>query len=99
MRAHSSRQLHVSVVSDEDDFMLVEYFEDVVSDEGEDEQGQNIPNSESSNLHISLSDWVLVQYEGQEFPGEVTNIVGMDFEVSVMMGFMGKGHFEYFDLF
>ena len=60
--------------------MLVKIFEDVVSDQGEEEQDQNIAIIETNNnFHVSLGDWVLV-----EFPGEVTTTVGLDFEVSVM---------------
>ena len=55
--------------------MLVKIFEDVVSDQGEEEQDQN----NYYYFHTSLGDWVLV-----EFPGEVTTTVGLDFEVSVM---------------
>ena len=36
------------------------------------------------NFNINLGDWVLVSYDWQKFPGEVTNITGLDFEATVM---------------
>ena len=36
------------------------------------------------NIIININDWVLVLYEGERFPGEVTNITGSDFKVNVM---------------
>ena len=83
--AHNSRQPRVSTASDERDSKLVKILEDAVSDQGEEDQDKHIPMIETnSNFPISLGDWVLVSYDGQEFPGEVTPTVGLDFEVIVM---------------
>ena len=35
-------------------------------------------------LEVNIGDWVLVNYDGADFPGEITNIVGFDYEVNVM---------------
>ena len=36
------------------------------------------------NIITNIDDWVLVLYEGERFPDEVTNITGSDFKVNVM---------------
>ena len=38
----------------------------------------------TKNLNVNLGDWIQVNYVGQKFPGEVPNIIGLDFEVNVM---------------
>ena len=35
-------------------------------------------------LNLSIGQWVLVSYEGNEFPGEVTSMDDSDIEVNVM---------------
>ena len=85
VREHNSRQLHVSSVSGDNNVSLVGIFKDVVCDEEESVQEpvQDGPVL-TRNLNINLGDWVLVCYDRQKFPGEVTNITGLDFEDNVM---------------
>ena len=85
VRAHNSKQLHVSSVSGDNDVSLVGIFKDVVCDEEESVQEpvQDDPVL-TRNLNINLGDWVLACYDRQKFPGEVTNITGLDFEVNVI---------------
>ena len=76
--------LRPSKVSTEDDFTLVEILQGAASDESEPEE-QNQPNDENQEtLEVDISAWVLVNYDGADFPGEITNIVGFDYEVNVM---------------
>ena len=84
MQAHNAKMLRVSTVSTEDDFTLVVIFQGAGSDESEPEE-QNQPNDENQEtLEFDIGDWVLVNYVGADFPGEVTNINGFDYEVNVM---------------
>ena len=85
MRAHNSKPLHVSSVSADNDVSLAGIFKDVVRDEEESVQEpvQDGPVL-TRNFNINLGDWVLVSYDRQKFPGEVTNITGLDFEANVM---------------
>jgi len=84
VRAHNAKMLRVSTVSTKDDFTLVEIFQGAGSDESEPEE-QNQPNDENQEtLKVNIGDWVLVNYDGADFPGEITNIVGFDYEVNVM---------------
>ena len=63
VRAHNSKQLHVSPVSGDNNVSLVGIFKDVVCDEEESVQEpvQDGPVL-TRNLHINLGDWVLVCY-------------------------------------
>ena len=62
----------------------MEIFQGAASDESEPEE-QNQPNDENQEtLEVDIGDWVLVDYNGADFPGEITNIVGFDYEVNVM---------------
>ena len=85
LRAHNSKQLHVSSVSDDNDVSFVGIFKDVACDEEESVQEpvQNGPVF-TRNLKMNLGDWVLVSYDRQKCPGEVTSISGLDFEVNAM---------------
>ena len=84
VRAHNAKMLRVSTVSTEDDFTLVEIFQGAGSDQSEPEE-QTQPNDENQEtLEVDISDWVLVNYDGADFPGEITNIVGFDYEVNVL---------------
>ena len=84
VRAHNAKMLRVSTVSTKDDFTLVEIFQGAGSDESEPEE-QNQPNDRNEvTLEVNIGDWVLVNYDGADFPGEITNIVGFDYEVNVM---------------
>ena len=84
MQAHNAKMLRVSTVSTEEDFTLVEIFQGVGYNESEPEE-QNQPNDENQEtLEVNIGDWVLVKYDGADFPGEVTSIVGFDYEVNVM---------------
>ena len=84
MRAHNAEMLRGSTVSTEDDFTLVEIFQGARSDESEPKE-QNQPKDENQGtLEFESGDWVLVNYNGADFPGEITNIVGPYYEVNVM---------------
>ena len=42
---------------------------------------------QSNNYHVSkykIGDWVLVRYDSQKYPGEVTKVIGSELEVSTM---------------
>ena len=55
--------------------------------DAEGDTGNDVLDSDQvicDNIIININDWVLVSYEGERFPGEVTNITGSDFEVNVM---------------
>ena len=41
-------------------------------------------NAQHETLNFSIGQWVLVNYEGDEFPGEVTSMEDSDVEVNVM---------------
>ena len=87
-----AKQLHVSSVSVYNDFLLVGIIKGVVSDKGEEDSVQDSPNP-TRNLNVNFEDWILVNYDGRKFPGKVTNIIGLDFEVNVMhksLGAFGK---------
>ena len=56
---------------------------DTESESGE-SQLNPISDSPNSDIQIYTGDWVLVHYQGSNFPGEVTAIYGLDFEVNVM---------------
>ena len=57
--------------------------EDTENESGE-SQLKPISDSPNSDLQIDIGDWVLVHYQGSNFPGEVTAIYGLDFKVNVM---------------
>ena len=88
VRAHNSKQLYVSSVSSNNDFLLVGIFKGVVSDKEEEDSIQDSP-IHTWNLNVNLGDWILVNYDRQKFPGEVTHITGLDFEVNVMHKSLG----------
>ena len=84
MQAHNAKMLRVSTASTEEDFTLVEIFQGFGYNESEPEE-QNQPNDENQEtLEVNIGDWVLVNYDVADFPGEVTSIVGIDYEVNVM---------------
>ena len=84
MLAHNAKILRVSTVSTEEDFTFVEIFQGVGYNESEPEE-QNQPNDENQEtLEVNIGDGVLVNYNGADFPGEITSIVGFDYEVNVM---------------
>jgi len=84
VQAHNAKMLRVSTVSTKDEFTLVEIFQGASSDESEPEE-QNQPNDGNQvTLEVNVSDWLLVNYYGADFPGEITNIVGFDYKVNVM---------------
>ena len=56
---------------------------DTESESGE-SQLNPISDSPNSDIQIDIGDWVLVHYQGSNFPGEVTNLYGLDFQVNVM---------------
>ena len=42
-------------------------------------------NEDQESLSSGIGDWVLVCYDGDNFPGEITQVIGeFDFEVNVM---------------
>lgn len=43
----------------------------------------------TKNLNVNLGDWIQANYYGQKFPGEVPNIIGLDFEINVMHNAIG----------
>ena len=88
VRVHNSKQLYVSSVSSDNDFLLVGIFKGVFSDEGKEESVQDAPIA-TRNLNVNLGDWIVVNYDGQKFPGEVTNITGLCFEVNTMHKSLG----------
>ena len=83
MRVYNSKQLSVSSVSSDNDFLLNGIFKGVVSNEEEEDSVQDSPIP-TRNLNVNIGDWILVNYDGQKFPGEVTNIIGLYFEVNVV---------------
>lgn len=40
---------------------------------------------QKATLHVKVKDWVLVDYEGTAYPGEIISKEGEDYEVSVML--------------
>ena len=86
IRANNVAQLEVSIISSDEPFSLVNIFkvpEDTESESGE-SQLNPISDSPNSDIQIDIGDWVLVHYQGSNFPGEVTAIYGLDFQVNVM---------------
>ena len=50
-----------------------------------DESEYKYNNESHESLSIGIGDWVLVCYNGDYFPGEITQVIGeLDFEVNVM---------------
>ena len=58
------------------------------------EQRENLPTAVEDDDVFKKNDWVLVFYEGKEYPGEIVSItdagVAGDFQVSVMHSRLGK---------
>ena len=71
VRVHNSKQLYVSSVSSDNNFLLIGIFKGVFSNEGKEESVQDSPTA-TRNLNVNLGDWIVVNYDGQKFPGEVT---------------------------
>jgi hypothetical protein len=82
----------VSTVSEGEAFTIVTIIEN--KEESDDDESDKEESAENNfgdtnidnKVHeeFLLHDWVLVRYDNYEFAGEVTNIVGNEFEVNVM---------------
>lgn len=95
-KVRNSNQLEVSATSTNEIFKLVNIFksnlslsnDEMETDESDLTDTENAQDSDNddtlSSIQISMNDWVLVQYENEQFPGEVTKVVGADIEVNVM---------------
>ena len=84
IRTNNVAQLEVSIISSDESFSLVNIFkvpEDTESESGE-SQLNLISDSPNSDIQIDIGDWV--HYQGSNFPGEVTAIYGLAFQVNVM---------------
>ena len=87
-KARNSKQLGVSTISTGDEFMIVDVFKcaeesdesDVGCDETSPDYHESSPDLDESRiegLHVDVGHWVLVQYEGNCFPDEVTAVIEM----------------------
>ncbi len=81
--------LKVSEISDSKEFTVVRIRKRSTSSESSDEAGIPNDNEESSNeaeSNLAIGNWVLVNYDGKQFPGEITDILNSetDIEVNVM---------------
>ena len=83
IRANNVEQLEVSIVSSDESFSLVNIFKVPEDTESESWESQLNPIFKS-DIQIDIGDWVLVHYQGSNFPGEVTGIYGLDFQVNVV---------------
>ena len=52
--------------------------------EEQEDQSEGELEGEDESCIVSLGEWVLVKYDNKDFPGEVVNIIGSEFEVNVM---------------
>ena len=83
VKPKSATSLDVSTLSTEDSVTVVNILPNSTSETYEREYKHN--NESHESLSISVGDWVLVCYDGDNFPGEITQVIGeLDFEVNVM---------------
>ena len=74
----------MSSISVEESYTVVNIFTSADSSESDMEDEMGMPSDDCMALEINVGDWVLVRYDDSNFPGEVTNSIVSDYEVSVM---------------
>ena len=83
VKPKSTTSLEVSTISTEDSVTVVKILPNSAS--GMDESKYRSNNESYKSLSIGVGDWVLVCYDGDNLPGEITQVIGeLDFEVNDM---------------
>ena len=85
IRSQSSTKLSVSITSSDNEFTVVDLFKSDDSDSETDNCNDNdVEEQKEANVSLTVGEWVLVSYDGTNFPGEILKIVGEECEVTVM---------------
>ena len=83
VKPKSTTSLKVSTISTEDSVTVVNILPNSTS--GMDESKYRCNNESHKSLSIGFGDWVLVCYDGDNLPEEITQVIGeLDFEVNDM---------------
>ena len=84
---YGSNIIHMSETSDSTRFTVVKAFIDThfsTESESNPKQEESSCEAENESIHLEVGHWVVVDYNGDHFNGEITGIIGDDYKVNMM---------------